>query len=282
MTTVAVYRFPHSRRSSFCAEAMAQGIRAVGDQVQERVMMQYHGPDTDVAVFYGFNRELLDGYRTAGKKAIYIDLGYWAREGQLGHHKLGINSRHPTDYYQRRAHAPDRWARLRQTIAPWRTSSPPHAPILVCGMSGKGAAAEGFHPEEWERRTVAELRKHTQRRIVYRPKPNWAGSKPIEGADYQRGDNQGRDVPAVLREVHAVVTHHSNVAVDALIAGVPVFVMDGIARTLGLSDLSKIEKPIRPDGREQWAYDAAYTQWTVHEMATGAPWRHLKEEGLVP
>ena len=245
-------------------------------------MGQYPGkPDTDAAVFYGFNREILDGYRQAGKKAIYVDLGYWQREGQMGHHKLGINSRHPTDYFQRRQHAPDRWKRLNVAIAPWRTPKNPNAPIIVAGMSGKGAAAEGFRPEQWERQAVAELRKHTARKIVYRPKPNWTGSKPIEGAEFQRGDSQGCDVPAVLRNAHAVVTHHSNVAVDALLAGVPVFCMEGIAAKLGLQDLSKIEEPIRPDGREQWAYDAAYTQWTVHEMTSGAPWRHLKSEGLV-
>jgi len=281
MTSVAVYRYPHSRRSSFCAEAMAQGIRASGDQVHDRVMSQYEGrPDTDVAVFYGFNRDLLDGYRVAGKKAIYVDLGYWAREGQTGHHKLGLNSRHPTAYFQRRAHAPDRWRRLNVTIQPWRAANPA-APIIVAGMSGKGALAEGFHPQEWERKAIAELRKHTQRRIIYRPKPNWTGSRPIDGADFQKGDSQGRDVPVVLRNCHAIVTHHSNVAVDALLAGVPVFSVEGIAAKLGLSDLSKIETPVYPDGREQWAYDAAYTQWTVPEMASGAPWRHLKEEGLV-
>lgn len=283
MLRVAVYRFPHSRRSSFCAEAMARGIRAVGDEVHERSMAQYPGkPDTDVAVFYGFNRELLEDYRAAGKKAIYVDLGYWQREGQTGHHKLGINSRHPTAYFQRKPHAPDRWNRLNVTIHPWRTPKNPNAPIIVAGMSGKGATAEGFRPEQWERDAVAQLKRHTKRPIIYRPKPNWTGSKPIEGSEYQRGDSQGRDVPSVLKSgVHAVVTHHSNVAVDALLAGVPVFVADGICAPLALSDLSQIETPIYPDGREQWAYDAAYTQWTIAEMTAGVPWRHLKEEGLL-
>lgn len=280
MTTVAVYRFPHSRRSSFCAEAMTKGVRAVGDTVSERVMGQFQGvADTDVAAFYGFNRDLLDAYRKAGKTAVYIDLGYWRREGETGHHKLGLNSRHPTGYFQRRKHPPDRWERLRERIEPWRKGG---GAIIVAGMSGKGAAAEGFRPEQWERQAVAELRKHTDRKIIYRPKPNWVGSKPIEGAEFQRGDSQGRDVPAVLKGgVHAVVTHHSNVAVDALLAGVPVFVMDGICAPLALSDLSKIETPLYPDGREQWAWDAAYTQWTVHEMTAGTAWRHLKTEGLV-
>lgn len=242
-------------------------------------MHEYREPDTDVAIFYGFNRELLDGYRLAGKKAIYADLGYWQREGTTGHHKLGINSRHPNNYFQNRKHAPDRWKRLNVTIDPWRKGG---GAIVVAGMSGKGSNAEGLRAEEWEKFAVAELRKHTARPIIYRPKPNWVGSRAITGAETQRGDSQGRDVAGVLRSgIHAVVTHHSNVAVDALLAGVPVFCLDGIAATLGLSDLAKIENPIKPDGREQWAWDAAYTQWSLSELSHGAAWRHLKDEGLV-
>lgn len=283
MITVAVYRFPHSRRSCFCAEAMSNGIRAVGDRVIERTMPEFREADTDVAVFYGFNKPLLDAYKAAGKKAIYVDLGYWRREGQFGHHKLGINSRHPTSYFQRRKHDDRRWRSLNIGIAPWQTKArTPKAPIIVVGMSGKGAAAEGYLPQQWEAETIARLRKITDRPIIYRPKPNWRGSSPISGAEYQVGDNQGRDVPAVLSGgIHAIVSHHSNVGVDALLAGVPVFCVEGITTPLSRTDLSKIEDPLFPDGREQWAWDAAYTQWTVPEMSAGHPWRHLKNEGLV-
>lgn len=259
---------------------MAAGARALGEQVIDRVMQEYHEPDTDVAVFYGFNRAILDGYKAAGKKAIYVDLGYWQREGQTGHHKLGINSRHPTAYFQKRKHPDDRWRRLNVGIQPWKPEG--RGAVIVAGMSGKGANAEGFAPEQWERETVQLLKRHTSRPIIYRPKPNWVGARPIEGAEFQRGDSQGRDVPTILRHgVHAVVTHHSNVAVEALLAGVPIFCVEGIMTPLALTNFARIENTIHPEGREQWAYDAAYTQWTIAEMTAGTAWRHLKDEGLV-
>lgn len=279
MIDVVVYQWPGSRRSCFVASAMLKGIKACSDTARFKDARTYLQPEGDVAVWYGFSRPIMDGYRDAGKKAVYVDLGYWRREGFTGHHKLTINSRHPTDYFQKTKHPPDRFNKLHVPIRPWRHGE---GDIIVAGMSGKGARAEGLEPEQWERWAVEELRKYTSRRVVYRPKPNWHGSGEIGGAILQRGHPQGDDVPRVLQNTYAIVTHHSNVAVDALLEGVPVFCVDGIARLLGRKDLSKIEQPIRPDGREQWAYDAAYTQWTIPEMESGQAWQHLKNERLVP
>ena len=278
MTDVMVYRWEGSRRSCFVADALFKGIQACGEKVRMKDARSFTRPEADVALWYGYSKAIMDGYRDAGKKAIYVDLGYWRREGFNGHHKLAINSRHPTDYFQKKKHPPDRFKKLGVAIKDWTKSGDS---IIVAGMSAKGAGAEGFPPERWERDAVAELKRYTTRSVIYRPKPNWHFSTRIDGAGYQRGDPQGNDVPTILKGVHAVVTHHSNVAVDALLEGVPVFCLEGIASVLGKSKLSEIESPIRPEGREQWAYDAAYSQWSVPEMASGAAWRHLKEEGLV-
>ncbi len=275
---VVVYQWTGSRRSCFVADAMFRGVQACGDKVKMRDARSYSQPEADVAIWYGYSKAIMDGYRDSGRKAIYVDLGYWRREGFTGHHKLAINSRHPTAYFQRRKHPPDRFNKLNVSIRSWQKTG---NAIVVAGMSAKGAGAEGMAAEQWERHAVTELRKYTKRPIVYRPKPNWHQSTAIEGAQLQRGHPQGDDVPHILKGLHAVVTHHSNVAVDALLEGVPVFCLEGIASVLGKQKLSEIESPIRPEGREQWAYDAAYAQWNVPEMTSGQAWRHLKEEGLV-
>jgi hypothetical protein len=72
------------------------------------------------------------------------------------------------------------------------------------------------------------------------------------------------------------VTLHSNVAVDALLAGIPVNVAEGVARDFS-TPLVHIETPRRPDDREQLMADIAYCQWLPAEMASGAAWRHLLE-----
>lgn len=237
-------------------------------------------PQFDAAIFYGLAggcQRILTDYRDAGRHAIYVDLGYWGRRQRSrwdGYHKLAHNSRHPTAYFQRRPKDPERFARFGQAISPWRGGG---KHILLIGMSAKAAGAEGFSAEQWERQTVEQLRQHTRREIIYRPKPNWPDAKPIAGTTWGRGPSLAH----ALIGCHAVVAHHSNAAVDALLAGVPCICPDGAASVLSGHDLSEIESPPRPEGREQWAYDLAWTQWSIEEMEQGLAYRYLMDEGLL-
>ncbi len=285
-TDVLIYQIPGHQRSATVCRAMFNGIAATGDSVSIVSPFNYRGiPKSRVAVFYGLQgrlARLFKDYVQAGRTAVYIDLGYWQRkpEGKRrfeGFHKIVINDRHATAYFQKVAHPADRIEALGIRAAPWRS---PGSKILVAGMGPKGARFEGFEPRAWEKQTIAELRRHTKRPIIYRPKPNWPSAKPIEGALFDAPGATSLD--RLFEDTHAAVVWHSNVAIDALVAGVPIFAHHGAASVLGLSDLSQIEQPIRPDGREQWLADLAYTQWSVEEMDRGLPWRHLKAEGLVP
>jgi hypothetical protein len=237
-------------------------------------------PEFDVAIFYGLAGgcgQMLADYRHRGARAIYVDLGYWGRRKLSrwdGHHKFALNSRHPTAYFQDRPKSASRFSQFRVPIRPWRASG---RHILLIGMSAKAAAAEGYRPEEYERETVEQLRRFTDRPIVYRPKPNWAEARPIEGTIFGKGP----DLAQALVDCHAVVAHHSNAAVDALLAGVPCLCPDGVASVLSGHDLAQIESPPTPDGREQWAADLAWTQWSVEEIERGDAYRYLLEEGLL-
>lgn len=259
---------------------MASGISRVGDRPKMISTARYAGVDADVAVFYGYDRTMrgiFRDYREAGLPVVYIDLGYWGRRegGQvIGFHKVSVNDRHPTAYFRNRRHDGSRARRFGIEIRPWRQGRN----ILLAGMSAKSAESYGMTPAEWERKAIAALRKATDRPILYRPKPSWKEARPLAGSLFapRRGpiDDQ-------IENCHAVVTHHSNVGVDALIAGVPVFTIDGVASVMGIGDIGKIESPIYPEGRDQWVDDIAWCQWHNDEMRSGACWRHLKDEGLV-
>lgn len=283
MRTIVIYFAQGVHRSMLVAQAMAAGARAARVPVSLRASVTYRGrPDHDVAIFYGLAdglRRVFDDYRR-DRRAIYIDLGYWGRRKRTrwdGYHKLVLNSRHPTAYFQSRAHPPDRFRSFGVDIRPWRRPEA-NGHIIVAGMSAKAAAVEGFGAEEWERETIAKLGQLTKRRIIYRPKPNWLGASAIRGSVWL-----GRDVPleSALKGCHAVVAHHSNVAVDALLAGIPCICPGGAASVLSGHELEHIEDPPMPDGREQWAADLAYTQWSLEEMQTGAAFRYLLAEGLI-
>ena len=283
---VAVYFAPEKGRSVQISEAMETGALRHGYSAKRFPMHSYREPDCDIAVFYGLMRSILDGYRRVGRPAIYIDLGYWGRhEGgrRAGFHKIVLNARHPIAYFQKRKHDASRFNHFRIPIREWKGPQN-NGYILLVGMSGKAASAEGFRPEEWENGIVEEIRKYTTREIVYRPKPNWGQATRIRGTRMVRGTPADGDILRYLDNCHAIVTHHSNASIEGLLYGVPVFCWDGLAIAPGkaCSDLSLIENPPVPVNREQWAWDIAWTQWNVAEMHSGAAWQYLRDEGLIP
>lgn len=111
--------------------------------------------------------------------------------------------------------------------------------------------------------TVSALRAHTDRPIRVRWKP-------------RSDDRRLRPLADDLKDCWAVVTFVSNSAVMAALAGVPVFCTAPCAGlTVGSGDLSRIEVPVTPDGRDRWAARLANRQWTLDEMSAGALWNEI-------
>lgn len=283
MRRIGVLFAPNNKRSKIIADMMSAGFRRHGiPHVTRSSLVVRSNHDFDTIVHYGLSQGLRvhwNKQKNAGsnKKALYIDLGYWGRRCKTrwdGYHKIILNDRHPTEYFQNREHPSDRFERFGVEIKPWRKSG---KHILVAGMSAKAAAQEGFQPHQWERATISELRKHTDRPILYRPKPNWMGARPITGSNFGRG----LTLEESLQNCHAVVTHHSNVAVDAILEGIPCICPHGVASVLSGKTLAEIEDPPTDGDRLQWASDIAYTQWSVEEMAKGKCYKYLVEEDLL-
>lgn len=83
-----------------------------------------------------------------------------------------------------------------------------------------------------------------------------------------RTRNETRPLARDLDGCWAVVTHSSNVAVDAAIAGIPVFVAStSAAAPVGRTDLD-LANPVTP-GRNHWLRSLASQQFTVAEMRDG-------------
>lgn len=281
-----------NRRSRLACGAAAEGVRRLGIEVDCLHVDDYVEPTHDVAVICGRRGRGLQvyrEYREAGRHVVQLDLGYWRRTAlpedggrYAGYMKVSVDHHHPTAYFQRRKHPPDRFAALGVSIRPRRGQSALERDgvIILAGMSAKGAWVYDMVPEEWERRAVARLRAVTSRSIIYRPKPSWAGAGRIEGTTF--GGGKG-DVEDALAGAWAVVTHHSNVAVDAVVAGVPVVAEDGVGLAVSPRPLESVEDPWFPaeEERMQFLYDVAYCQWTMTEIADGLAWRHLLGENVL-
>lgn len=158
-----------------------------------------------------------------------------------------------------------RLADLGVRVAPWRRGG---AHVLVVEQSEYFLREIGGYPAgaaHWRDMVVRRLRAQSDREIRIRP---WQRDKAK--ASRTLGDD--------LAGAWALVTHASSAAVEALLAGVPVFMTgDGAANEFSLG-LEAIEAPWRPDGREEWAGRLAASQWTLEEMRAGTAWRALTEE----
>lgn len=234
-------------------------------------------PKADLFMAYGWvNRPMFEAYRRAGLDFVYIDLGYWARKRARsdygGLHKVVVNGRHATSYFRDRPRPHDRLEQA-PTIQPWRQGNR----IILAGLSAKGAVGSGMRPLAWEHEMIAAIRKVSRRPITYRPKPSWRDARPIEGTTFSPGE---QPIEEVLRGAHALVTLHSNAALDALAAGVPVHAVEGLSSVMS-TPIEEIETPHRPSDREQFFADVSYCHWTRQEISNGIVFDIFRSEGLL-
>jgi hypothetical protein len=208
----------------------------------------------------------------------------------------------------------DRFEKLKIPIKPWRENGD-H--ILVCGqafydsslfhllrqpknshefmeMQGTGCPYGSFYVD-WIIDTLKKIRKHSDRKIVFRHHPKigklyknssvfaycsgaikHSGVENIEISPMGGPTGNIRNVNEDYKNCWAVVCFNSNSGVEATLNGIPTFVGDigSMAWDAADKDLSKIENPSYKE-REQWAYNLAYCQWTVSEINQGLPLKHL-------
>ena len=279
MRGAEVFYADGNKRSRILAEAAYSGLRRAGYRPTVKSSIHYNGPQADFAVFYGLSMGL-DRVMKEYPLSVYIDLGYWKRRLRSrydGYHKVIVNGRHPTDYFQQKKHNHNRLKDLNLDIKPWRKNG---NHILVAAMSDKAARAEGLAHTIWERDIINQIKRKTDIPILFRPKPNCMRTRAVQGTTYDKGV----DLSVRLDSAHAVVCRQSNVAVDAIVAGVPVYCEKGVGVSLSMGSIDQIADPPMPsdEDRMQFLADVSWTQFTTHEIGIGLPFNHLREEGLLP
>lgn len=209
----------------------------------------------DIPVVWGVLRQsdrILAQAKDQGLYFFYIDHAYFDR----GHGKSYRITRNGYEAGPVRKCPADRIADLGVELKPWRTGG---RDIIVCPPTDYFMQAHGC--ADWLDQTLTQLRGLTDRPITVRMKP-------------QQGE-QAKPLPEALERAHALVTHSSNVAIEAACLGTPVFVdAASAAAPVGLTDLSMIEAPVYPD-RDQWLAHLAYNQFSFEEIGDGRAWQML-------
>jgi hypothetical protein len=191
-----------------------------------------------------------------GRPFFLIDNGYYRTSGRgnqaRGHFEFTYRSLAPIVLAD-----PD-FSRFpaSQCLKPWR---PRREGYVLVGLPGPAFGKMiGLDMQAWGDSIVDRIRKHTDRPIRLREK---TCTRPLSH------DLDGASV---------VVTHSSNVAVDAIVEGVPCIVesLNPAAPVCSL-DLADIEHPHMPDRTHWWA-SLMCQQFTMAEMASGLCWQWLQ------
>lgn len=161
-------------------------------------------------------RLALEAHKAAGGSVAVWDLGYWDRDDAM---RLAIDSLHPTADQLRLAPEGSR----RDHVL--REDADPNGPILLVGLGVKSGRLYGLQTMEWEMNQMYRLRQ-MGKEILWRPKGKQ--TPKLKGATLRHG----MPIEEALKGCSLVVCRHSNVAVDACIAGIPVECEDGAAFTL--------------------------------------------------
>lgn len=215
-----------------------------------------------VLMSYGLGHPVRRAWTTAhlkkGGRLVGWDLGYWNRDVPLAFNmRLTIDDDHPHRWIS--TMPPERFDGAGIVL---REDFNGNGPIILCGLGKKQRNLKGYRGQQWELDALAAIRAaHPGKRVVYRPK---RADSPLPGCSTASGP-----IEDVVRGASLVVTAHSNVAVDACIAGVPVECEDGAAFALYRNNPA-------PDREQRLEFLRSLAWWQWSPLEAVEAWNFIK------
>ena len=277
-----------------------EGVWAAGDKGQ--IVCDYTPVSADVAVVQGFvhpgskngqhlnlRKAVFEKQQRDGKRSIIVDsnLFLYADKGNsnkfLRYSYDGIFPN--TGEYCNATPDPARWNLISQRLGiklkPWNKRG---ENILICCQRDGGWSMSGEQLMPWLIKTVQQLRKHSDRRIVVRFHP---GDKNVLNhkrmlARYRLPNvivSHAENILQDFTSTYCLINYTSSPAVAAAIEGVPTIVLDPTksqAATVSHHNLADINN-LQEFDRELWIQKMAQMHWTLDELKDGTAWRHLRQ-----
>lgn len=222
------------------------------------VTRTYRG-DSRLLILYGVGLKqrlsLWQHHIRRGGHVVMFDMGYWNRGAD--DMRLSIDSLHPTAVQLAASPAESRQQLVLQDVEDQA------GPILLIGMGRKSCALHGLQPQQWELAKLRELRtKYPRREILWRPK----GRAPERFMGLPM--RHGMEIEDALVGCALVACRHSNVAINACIAGVPVLCEDGAAYAL-------YSRHMRPTHAQRLDFLSRLSHWNYTPAQAQEAWAHI-------
>ncbi len=286
---ITLYMSMNKERERILQEALVSGFRHTDDQVEYCATSDYRGPRewSDLAVFVGVkSATIFEEHRVAKKLTMLIDKAYMDRADS---HRFSLGGFQPF-YLDDMQEPPQRMYQRGMRPHPRRNTVviTDKWHVVYAGSSQKYC---NFHSlgdcNDYSVDACAKINEALKDRmeLIYRPKPSWwnNGVKGKVIPPNTRFSGPNESFRHVLQKCHAVVTHGSNAAVEALAFGVPVVLLSGKGvspvYSLAETDLSNILDPFWPTDveRTQVLANLAWCQFRLPEIASGFAWSNVKK-----
>ena len=226
------------------------------------------------------NKDIWTRCRELRKPVIVLEVGGIKRGTTW---KVGLNGINRDAYFGDSNNDDSRKRLLGLEVKPWRTSS---KYILLCGQHDKSLQWQGMPSmSNWFLNTYDEIRKHTDRPIIFRPHPRCRlehierGLKHVYRQEPRHVNGTYDSFDMGFNDIHCTISYSSNPGIHSIIEGVPAFVSThSLAYDVAndIDFLHDIENPLMPD-RQQWLNDYAHTEYTVDEISQGIPLKRLTD-----
>lgn len=259
---VTCYADPDKPRTGFILKQFAIGCK--GAVVFDG---KYRGGPS---AFFGVQPNTREAFVEATKSDntypwYYIDNGYFSGLFKgADHYRVTKNN---FQYHGKPDPDWERFEKQRITVQPWRERG---NFVLFCPPGEFWMKnVLGLSASEWRRNVLTKLELATDMQIIERLKP-----KNIH-------EYRASTAEAALQGCNAVVTFTSNICLQALCRGIPVFCNPlstaSVIGTAFTDDVPDMNKPYLPSiaERKQWMATLANKQWTLDEFVKGTAWRGL-------
>ena len=255
-------------------EAFAQGVKNLGHEVV------FHDLNADYYVIWSVlwqgrmrgNQEIWNIAKKSKKSVIILEVGTLIRGTTW---KIGLNHINALGYNFENFNIDyGRSKKLGISLKSWKKTG---QNIVIFGQHSQSEQWSTRPPvNDWLKNLVTEIKKYSDRPIVYRPHPR--------DRFFQKIDDFSTSIPIKIPNSHDVYDHErelsntwlainacSGTGVQAAIEGIPVFVeKDSLAWSVSIENLKNIENPLLPD-RTLWFEKICNTEWTIDEIASGVP-----------
>lgn len=266
---ITVWKTGHDTNETVL-NSVVEGLSAIGITPYVLHVDEYNGiirPSLSYGVLRGTEPIYRDCER-AGVPWWNIDRGFFKPSHFDGYYRIGYCHLQPTLEKIGSINAitsSERFNSLGISVESWRRNR--EGAILICPPTPAMSEFYGVSIGDWIEKCTAAIPKDLRSRIIIRRKKD------------------SGDIKMILSECRLVIVFNSNIAMEALLNGVPAIAEEGIVRTWNkftLQDAGRDPEEFE-EGHNRYILflKAAAVQFTLKEIASGKCWKTIPLENEV-